>query len=280
MRYTALLVLVSAVLTGCSQGKMSPNSGGPAKKTIRVAGVVLKWIAADKERNYRRAEVMIREAAAQGAQLVVTTECFLDGYAIRNKSIPIEDWRALGEKIPGGKYLKRLQKLADQLDIYLIAGMLERDGNQTYNAAVLIDTKGKLIGKYRKQHLGHEAVRNSAGSSNPVFDTPWGKIGIMICADRRYPEVAQQLRQNGADFIVCPSGGMWGPKDNDHFLQTRSQENNLPIVFVHPIEFLVTGPDGSILDCRLVGDKMSINTDRINTKKDKKSVAIYQLQIR
>ena len=57
--------------------------------TVRVAGIVLKWIRADKEANFRRAEPRIREAAADGAQIVVTTECFLDGYAIADKSIPL-----------------------------------------------------------------------------------------------------------------------------------------------------------------------------------------------
>jgi predicted amidohydrolase len=170
--------------------------------------------------------------------------------------------------------------LADELDVYLVAGMLERADKATYNAAVLIDANGKLIGKYRKQHLGHELVRNTAGSTSPVFDTQWGKVGIMICADRRYPEVARQLRQNGADLIICPSGGMWGPKDNDHFLQARSRENNIPIVFVHPIEFLVTGPDGSIKERRFAGQEMAIEVNQVNTKDDEKMIALYELRIR
>src|ERR1700704_1807630 len=68
--------------------------------TVRCAGIVLKWFRGDKEANYRRVEPMIREAAAHGARIVCTTECFLDGYAIKDKSIPLEDYRALGEPIP------------------------------------------------------------------------------------------------------------------------------------------------------------------------------------
>ncbi|UCD29201.1 MAG: carbon-nitrogen hydrolase family protein [Planctomycetota bacterium] len=283
MQYTLKLIVPTVTICfislGCNQAHFSNETVNHGDK-IQVAGIVLKWIMANKEQNYQRAEPLIREAAAKGAELVITTECFLDGYAIRDKSMPIEAWRALGEEIPGGEYVGRLQRLADELNIYLIASMVERAELATYNVAILIDPNGKLIGKYRKQHLGHEAVRNSAGSANPVFNTSLGKIGIMICADRRYPEVARQLRQNGAELIVCPSGGMWGSKDNDHFLQARSAENGIPIVFVHPIEFLVTGPDGSILDRHFVGDRMSIKVNQIDTQKDEKMIVLYELKLR
>jgi predicted amidohydrolase len=210
---------------------------------------------------------------------VITTECFLDGYAIRDKSIPIDQWRALGERIPGGAYLERLQNLADELNIYLVAGMLEGEGLTTYNSAVLIDPDGKLVGRYRKQHMGHELVRNTPGQDSPVFDTPFGKVGLMICADRRYPETIRKLGEAGAELMLCPSGGMWGPKKNDHHLQARSRENDVPIVFVHPIEFLVTGPDGTILDRRFAGDVMDVPVDGIGGAADKHLVAIMDLPL-
>ena len=93
--------------------------------SVRVAGIVLKWLRTDKEANYRRIEPMIREAAANGAKIVVTTECFLDGYAIADKAIPLDDYRALGEAIPEGRYFKKLAALAEELRIHLVAGMLE-----------------------------------------------------------------------------------------------------------------------------------------------------------
>src|SRR4051794_33821708 len=73
----------------------------------KVAGIVLKWVRGDKEANYQRIEPMIREAARKGAEVIVTTECYLDGYAIADKSIPLEEYRALGEPIPSGSYYKR-----------------------------------------------------------------------------------------------------------------------------------------------------------------------------
>lgn len=76
--------------------------------TVRVAGIVLKWVRGDKDANFRRVEPLIREAAQNGATIVCTTECFLDGYAIADKSIPLDVYRSLGEKVPDGPYFQRL----------------------------------------------------------------------------------------------------------------------------------------------------------------------------
>jgi predicted amidohydrolase len=222
---------------------------------------------------------MIREAAAYGAGLVVTTECFLDGYAIADKTIPLDEYRALGERIPGGPYFERLAALARELGIHLVAGMLEADGDARYNTAVLIGPDGTLIGKYHKQFLEHESVRNLPGDSCPVFGTPYGRVGIMICADRRKPEIAKRFRENGADFLIVPSGGMFGPVSNDQILQARSRENHLPIAFVHPAEFLVTGPDGSILERRLLGEKLEIAVPEAGGIKDKNEIFYLDLPV-
>ena len=247
--------------------------------TVRVAGIVLKWIRADKEANYRRAEPMIREAVANGAKIVCTTECFLDGYAIKDKSIPLEEYRALGEPIPSGKYFQKLASLAKGLKIHLIAGMTEADGEARYNTSVLIGPDGKLIGKYHKQKLQHEAVRNTAGNTSPVFDTPYGRVGIMICADRTEAAIVRRFCAEGADFLICPSGGMFGPKSNDPIVQARSRENKIHIVFVHPAEFLVTGPDGSDLANTVLGDRLEISADQAASEKDENRIFYFELPL-
>ena len=251
----------------------------PPAPTLRVAGLVLKWVRGDKEANYRRIEPLIREAAKKGAQVIVTTECFLDGYAIADKSIPLEVYRALGEPIPTGPYYKRLAALAGELKVHLVAGMLEADGDARYNTAVLIGPDGKLAGKYRKQKLGHESVRNTADSTSTVHDMPFGKIGLMICADRTEAELVRRFRSNGADFLLCPSGGMFGPKSNDPIVQARSKENQVAIVFVHPAEFLVTDPTGAIRERILLGDRLEISKDQIDSKDDLKRVCLFDVPL-
>jgi predicted amidohydrolase len=253
----------------------SPTGAKPP--TVRGAGIVLKWVRADKEANFRRIEPMIREAARNAAQVVVTTECFLDGYAFDDPSIPLAEYRALGEPIPDGPYFKRLAALARELRIYLVAGMLEAEGTARYNAAVFIGPDGALIGKYHKQNLDEEILRNKPGHVSSVHKTPFGNVGILICADRREPDIVRRFRENGADFLICPSGGMFGSKKNDPMVQARSKENRLPIVFVHPAEFLVTDPDGSIRTRTLIGNQLVIPKSQVGGKKDTSRIFYFDL---
>jgi predicted amidohydrolase len=246
---------------------------------VRVAGIVLKWVRADKEANYGRIEPLIRAAASGGAKIVVTTECFLDGYAIADKTIPLETYRALGEPIPSGPYFQRLARLADQLDIHLVAGMLEADGELRYNTTVILAPDGRLIGKYRKQNLGHELDRNTPGAVSSVHETPFGNVGVMICADRQDSQVVGRFFASGADFLLCPSGGMFGPKSNDPIVQARSRENRTYIVFVHPAEFLVTGPDGSVLARTILGDRLLVTAGEVGGEHDSKQIFYFDLPL-
>jgi len=161
----------------------------------------------------------------------------------------------------------------------LIAGMLEADGEDRYNTAVSISPTGELIGKYHKQQLDHESVRNTPGAESSVVPTPFGKLGVMICADRRIPEIVKGFTERGADFLICPSGGMFGPKSNDPIVQARSRETHKYIVFVHPTEFLVTAPDGTIVERTLLGDKLLISPDQIGTDLDLKRVFYIDLPL-
>lgn len=84
----------------------------------------------------------------------------------------------------------------------------------------------------------------------------------------------------GADFLICPSGGMFGPKSNDPIVQARSRENKVPILFVHPAEFLVTGSDGAVLDRILLGDRLLIVAEDAKTNKDQNRVFYFDLPVR
>lgn len=275
----AILATLALGLTAC--GTVAPvrpdPAGGAGGETVRVAGIVLKWIRGDKRANFDRIVPMIRAAAAGGAEIVCTTECFLDGYAIHDKSIPLATYRALGEQIPGGAYFRQLAALADELDIHLVAGMLEAAGEARYNTAVVIGPDGGLIGRYRKQRLGHEQVRNAAGTESRVHATPHGDVGVMICADRRFPEVVARFCDNGADFLFCPSGGSFGSRGNDPIVRARSRENRTHIVFVHPAQFMVTGPAGEILSRTIVGDRLSIDPEAAYGPLDRMGVFYFDL---
>lgn len=274
----ALPLLLACAVAAHAQSQDAASNNAPPR-TVRVAGIVLKWLRGDKEGNYRRIEPQIRAAAAGGAKIVCTTECFLDGYAIADKSIPLATYRALGEAIPGGPYYEKLRRLADRLDIHLIAGMLEADGELRYNTAVLLSPDGQLVGKYRKQKLQHELVRNTPGDQSRVFETPFGKLGVMICADRTEPEIVQGFCARGAQFLICPSGGMFGPARNDPIVQARSRENKVHVVFVHPAEFLVTNPAGEIVTAELFGDRLLIDPADKGTPVDSGAVRYFDLPL-
>jgi predicted amidohydrolase len=210
----------------------------------------------------------------------VTTECFLDGYSIADKSIPLDEYRALGEPIPDGPYYKRLAALARELRVHVIAGITEADGENRYNTAVFINPDGELAGKYRKQKLGHELPRNTPGNVSTVHATQFGRMGIMICADRTDPQIVQKYSVNNAEFLVCPSGGNFGPRSNDPIVQARSRENHIPIVFVHPTEFLVTAPDGAIQRQLLLGDRLFIEKAQMGSDLDCNQVCCFDLPVK
>jgi predicted amidohydrolase len=136
-----------------------------------------------------------------------------------------------------------------------------------------------LLGKYRKQKLDHESARNTAGNSSDVFQTHRGRVGVMICADRRDADIVRRYCDRGADFLLCPSGGMFGPERNDPIVQARSKENGKYIVFVHPAEFLVTAPDGSIAAQKLLGDRLLIAPQEIGTAVDQNEVVYFELPL-
>ena len=275
-----LLPVIAAALALAVLPCNATESPTEPQPTVRVAGIVAKWVRGDKTANYERVEPMIREAAKNGARIVVTTECFLDGYAIADKSIPLDVYRALGERIPDGEYFRKLTELAAELKIHLIAGLLEADGDRRFNTAVVISPEGKLIGKYRKQHLGHESERNQPGDESKVFNIAHADIGVMICADRRFPEIVNRYIDAGAEFLLCPSGGMFGPKTNDPILQARSKETRRYIVFVHPAEFLVTAPDGSIASRTLLGDRLLVGESEVDTNADSRQVFYFDVPLR
>ena len=252
----------------------------PAVDRVRVAGVVLKWAHGDRDANLRRFEALMREAAAGGAKIIGTTECFLDGYAIGNRTEFPRNYRELAEPIPSGKYFRKLASLCEELKVYLVAGIAEADGEAIYNTAAVIGPDGKLIGRYHKWDLEHEAERMTPGAESPVFATEYGKLGVVICADRRNSGLVNRICSNGADFIVIPSGGMSGPKDNDPILQSRSRENGKYIVFVHPKEFLVTTPDGTVARQEMLGTQKTVQPAEFDSEVDSKSVFYFDLPLK
>lgn len=165
----------------------------------------------DKQKNLSKYFAYIDEAADKGAKLIVFPETSLQGYLdnLSEYNLDIVKYQhENAESVPEGESTQALIKKAREKDIYIIWGMVEKDTNQVgkiYNTAVLVGPDG-YIGKYRKVHLPmDEAHIFYPGNEINVYDTKIGKIGMLICYDKDYPETARILAAKGAELIVMPT---------------------------------------------------------------------------
>ena len=215
-------------------------------RVVRVAGLVIKKRPFEREANLRALEELLPMAASQGARLAVTPEGFLEGYIVQTKDLTPQRYAEVAERIPGGDCFDRITRLCAKCGVFLAAAMAEKENGKFYNTCALIGPDGKLIGKYRKTHTLNDEPLNTLGDSFPVFRTPLGRIGIMICYDRQPPEVARILTLRGAEIILNPAAGSRG-ETNTNMMRTRAYENGVPIVFCHHAECLIIDRQGRII---------------------------------
>ena len=169
--------------------------------------------------NCRLFTPLIEEAARQKADLVVLGETLT--YAYRGAT-PADS----AEPVPGPS-CDFFAQLARQHNLHIVFGLFERDKHLVYNTAILIGPDGAIVGKYRKVCLPTSEVEAgvTAGRDYPVFATRLGKIGMMICYDGFFPEVARGLTNNGAEIIAWP---VWGC--NPDLARARAAENHVVLV--------------------------------------------------
>ncbi len=168
---------------------------------MRVAVAQVEPKLAEKERNLEVCFARLEETAAAGAELLVLPECAIPGYMFDSA----EEALPYAEEIPGPS-TDAFERECRRLGMHAITGLLERDGDTLYNAAILVGPDG-LIGSYRKTHLPFLGVDRfvTPGDELPVWDTPLGRIGVEICYDLRFPEVTRTLALNGADIVCHPT---------------------------------------------------------------------------
>jgi predicted amidohydrolase len=183
------------------------NSAGPAESVARFLATVEKSVPAGTD------VILLPE----GITVVGTTK----GYSEVGESIPGPTTKSLGE-------------VAKARKAYIVAGIYEREGQTVYNTAVLIDRNGAVAGKYRKVYLPREEVEKglTPGTHFPVFETDFGKVGLMICYDVFFAEPARALANQGADMILMP---IWG--GDETLAKARAIENGVFLVtsgYDHP----------------------------------------------
>jgi predicted amidohydrolase len=199
-----LTILMIAGIMNDLKGQMNKNKFNLAIVQMRVDG-------GERKKNLDRAGERIREAANHGAQFILLPEAMDLGWTDPSS---LED----AQPVPGGETARFLSDMAKKYQIYLCTGLTEKAGDQVYNAAVIINSEGKIILKHRKINeldIGHPFY--DLGDRLNVVDTEYGRLGLMICADAtaRDHVLTRALAYMGADVILSPSS--WAmPADHDN----------------------------------------------------------------
>ena len=186
------------------------NENGAKTRTVTIACLRFQMTLWNMEENLRRIKPLIEEAAEKGAQIVVTPECALSGFAVHlDRPILWDAFKSACEPVDGPR-MAEVARWVGSLGIYLAVGYMEREGDHRYNSCAFIGPDGNLIANYRKTHIGYpeqnvEGQLVEPGDALPVYDTELGRIGILICMDRYYPEAALTLAAKGAEIILMPS---------------------------------------------------------------------------
>jgi predicted amidohydrolase len=202
--------------SGVSLQQTSP----PAPRSVRVATVHYQPRPGKTPKDKREQfGPFIEEAAKQKVELVVLPETLT--YYGTGKT-----FAECAEPVPGPS-TQYFGELAKQHDLYIVAGLVEREKHLIYNVAVLLGPDGEVVGKYRKVTLPRSEIEGgiTPGDDYPVFETRFGKLGMMVCYDGFFPEVARELSNRGAEVIAWP---VWGC--NPMLAAARANENHVYLI--------------------------------------------------
>ena len=213
---------------------------------IKIAAIQMSTVA-DKMENVRTVKAYLEKIKDENPDFVILPEMFCCPYQTENFPIYAEK--------EGGPVWQQLSGYAKQYGIYLIGGsMPEKDAEgNVYNTSYIFDREGKQIGKHRKVHLfdidvkGGQTFKESdtltAGDSDTVFDTEFGKIGVMLCFDIRFPELSRMMVNDGAKVIFVPAAFNMttGPAHWDLSFRTRALDNQIYMVGCAPARDVSAG---------------------------------------
>jgi N-carbamoylputrescine amidase len=208
--------------------------------TIKVAATQMActW---DRDENLRNAEVLVRRAAAQGAQVILLQELFETPYFCMDET---DRYFELATPVSENKTVSWASSLAAELGVVLPISVFERCNNALYNSLVMIDADGSLLGTYRKTHIPDSPGYSEKYYFNPgdtgfvVWKTRFGAIGLQICWDQWFPEAARILTLKGAELILYPTAiGSWPDSEDTQALphwqtvmQGHAAANLVPVV--------------------------------------------------
>lgn len=200
----------------------------------------------DFDKNTDRAERMIRNAAATGANIVVLPELFESRYFCQTMDPKFFAWAETAEE---SRVVSRFSALAGELGVVIPIPFFEKKGNEYYNSCAVADADGKILGVYRKHHIPmgkcyEEKFYFSPGRGGyKVFDTLVGKLGVLICFDQWFPEAVRCMALAGAELVVMPTAIGSEPEFPDgesymhwvRVIQGHSAANGIPVCVANRI---------------------------------------------
>ncbi|MFJ4068885.1 nitrilase family protein [Pseudomonas sp. NPDC089996] len=205
--------------------------------------------------NLSKGLALALRAVREGANLIVLPELANTGYTFHSRA----EAYTHAESLEDGPSLLAWERFAREQQVYLAAGFTERDGLRLYDSAVLFGPEGRL-GHYRKAHLwNQEKLWFTPGNLGfPVFETPIGRIGLLICWDIWFPEVPRLMASQGADIICSLNNWVWTPPPlfdaagrcmASYLTMTAAHVNNLYIAAANRIG---SERGGRFLGCSLI----------------------------
>jgi predicted amidohydrolase len=214
--------------------------------SLRVAQIKIYPEKGNLNANHERLMAVLDQVRAHRPDVVITPECYLDGYVVTEEWVDTDSLRDYAVDPQASRYVAEIARWAAAHNAWFILGCTRQAPEGAYNTALVLDRAGQLAGMYDKVHCQTHDRKFCAGNRLPVFRSDFGAFGVMICADRRWPETVRSLALGGARVVFNPTYGMCDAR-NLCMMQTRSYESEVWIAFTHPGQALVTGPKGEVL---------------------------------
>jgi N-carbamoylputrescine amidase len=204
--------------------------------------------SADSMANQAQAEALVRQAAGEGAQVILLQELFATPYFCKDQQASWFDSAAPAD-LAANPLLRRFSALAAELKVVLPLSFFERAGQAYYNSLAMIDADGSLLGLYRKSHIPQgpgyeEKYYFSPGDTGfRVWETRFGRLGVGICWDQWFPEAARAMALQGAELLLYPTAIGSEPQDltldsRDHWqrvMQGHAAANVMPVIAANRI---------------------------------------------
>ncbi|MEK3945709.1 N-carbamoylputrescine amidase [Paenibacillus sp. FSL R7-0048] len=209
-------------------------------RNVKVAATQMSC-SSNIEENISKAETLVREAAAQGAQIILLQELFETPYFCQKEKA---DYYAYATELEHNKAINHFKAVAKELQVVLPISFYEKKNYARYNSLAVIDADGTVLGKYRKSHIpdgpGYEEkfYFNPGDTGFKVWNTRYAKIGVGICWDQWYPEAARVMSLMGAEILFYPTAIGSEPQDGsidskDHWqtcMLGHAAANLIPVV--------------------------------------------------